>query len=190
MKTYTEEDVIAKINEMEPAELRRKSIKVIRKHMPKHICEDIHGIFMEGISPVAQISEDRSIATREVKELHHSPMMEYADKIIEAALRPEGPFQTRELMLVVGALCDEPPFFMKGGIMSKKHKTQVGYILSMAGFERRSHFDKETKKPVKAWKSKAGLQWMSVTDRMSMVRSTINHVLMPTDQPQTLEDLV
>jgi len=44
----------------------------------------------------------------------------------------------------------EAPWITKDGI-AKKDLVQAGYILSMAGFDRKSHFVKEIGQPVKCW---------------------------------------
>jgi hypothetical protein len=54
----------------------------------------------------------------------------------------------------------------------------------MAGFDRDSHYDRLNKKPIKAWKLRAGWGHYTLDQRIEIVYATIQQATTPGQQPQ------
>lgn len=122
-----------------------------------------------------KIGKNRTIPFKTMDSLISSPMMDYIEELIMAALDPRGPYQSREIMMLADQLKGGgAPFITANGI-PQSYKNQAGHILTMAGFERQSHYDKARRMPVKAWKSAKGWGHMTVAERVNEVLITLQH---------------
>ena len=136
---------------------------------------------------VVKLSKDRTVPYKTMEKLLESPVIEYIDELIMAALDPRGPYQSREIMMLAAQIKGGQAPFITGKGIPQLYKNQVGHILTMAGFERSSHYDKERRMPVKAWKSKHGWKHMTAEQRAVEVRAQMKQELSQTEpapQPQ------
>jgi hypothetical protein len=131
---------------------------------------------------IVKLAKDRTIPYSTMEKLAESPMIDYVEELVRAALDPRGPYQSREIMMLAAQIKGpgEHPFITAHGI-PQAMKNQAGHILTMAGFERQSHYDKERRMPVKAWKSKHGWAKMTVEERVNEVRATLQTELSQTE---------
>lgn len=129
-------------------------------------------------SHYANIALDRTVTIGVLKDLAVHPIMKYAQALIESAMEDKGPYQSREVLVNACMYMDEDPYYITQGVQ-RKDLTMAGYILSMAGLERRSHFDKARRMPIKAWKPRRGTGEMNNKQRFEMVKSIIKFQLQP-----------
>lgn len=126
--------------------------------------------------PVA-ISPDRFVKYNELVGLWRSGMVDFTNALIEAALDPQGPHNTKELMLVAGALAGGAPYFMKPDGFEQQDMKHAGFILTMAGFERKSVYKKELGMPLKCWVKRRGYANLGVREREQLVMSIMKYEL-------------
>lgn len=196
MSIYTNNQIMERTNQMDRDDL----IRVIRKilsmpvspTMKSNFARIIMGEKEASARDMSIISKDKIVTKRSLMNVAESPMMNYLDELIAAALDPRGPFATRDIMLIAAEKKDsKAPFITNAGI-PQTYKNHVGMILSMAGFERASHYDRTSKKPIKAWKSVYGWGNLSAEDRALEVRNIINRELaeIETKALPTLKDFI
>jgi hypothetical protein len=143
------------------------------------------------------VNRDRSVPYSGLEKLAASPILNYAEEFIRAALDPSGPHQTREIMMIAASYLPSADF-LRSGKLTKTDKTLVGYILSIAGFERKSVHNAERHMPLKAWVPMRRPDYLTVDDMVAAVLSTVGTEVTETrapqpyraPQPQTLSDLV
>lgn len=123
------------------------------------------------------ISPDKVVTKRALMNLADSPIMDYLGEFISSALDPRGPFATRDIMLLAAEKKDQKAFYITKNGISQSYKNHVGLLLQMAGFERISHYDRNTRRPIKAWKSIYGWGHMSAEERSLEVRNIIKREL-------------
>ena len=122
-----------------------------------------------------------------MEKLYQSPLMQFTEAMIRAALQADGPFQTREIMMLA-ALSVPKAYYMTAQGIPKTEKVMAGYILQMAGFEFVSLYDKDRKMPVKVWKSKYGWGQMDAGTRAKEVMIHMQSELKKVEA-QKLEEL-
>jgi len=179
MTIYSNKQIIERMDELTHEQLIAKVIRILASQdMSERMRQRIANIMMsdaiqEELNPKVPIDSHRLVPADKLFTLAHSPMMEYAREIIQAALDPRGPHATREIMLIAATLKGGKAFYIKADGIKQEWKNQVGYILSMAGFERRSVYNKERQMPLKAWKSRAGWTIFDVDQRLAEVETTL-----------------
>jgi hypothetical protein len=187
MSIFSNEHLTEKIDAMDTATAKA----VLRKIITIKMSEETRGRVARAVlqmdqsvkeKKIVKLSKERSVPYKTLEKLSESPMIEYTEELIKAALDPRGPYQSREIMLLAAQIKGGSghPFITGHGI-PQDFKNQVGHILTMAGFERTSHYDKERRMPVKAWKSKHGWKNMTVEQRVQEVQATIKHELTQTE---------
>lgn len=183
MSIFTEEVLLERIKKMDLATAKAALEKIVRiKIMAELTRGKIGRVIMrldveDKKTTTVQLNKERTISTKALEDLSKSVMADYVEEIIMAALDPRGPFQSREIMVLAAQIKGGNAPFITGKGIPQAMKNQAGYILSMAGFERRSHYDRERKMPVKAWQPKHGYTHMTIEQRVSEVRATINYHL-------------
>lgn len=131
---------------------------------------------------IVKISKGRTVPYKTLEALTTSPMINYVDELIMAATDPRGPYQSREIMMLAAQIKGgDVPFITSKGI-PQQYKNQAGHILTLAGFERVSHYDRERKMPVKAWKSMHGFKSLTNEQRAIEVMATLNMELDQTEE--------
>jgi hypothetical protein len=129
---------------------------------------------------VCYLSTKRVVPYREMKKLSESVLLEYVPQIIAAGLDEHGPFQSAELLHKAALMIGGRPAFVKpDGSIVYGDLVLAGYILSIAGFERKSHHIKELGRPAKCWKLTES-KHLSIEERarsvVSVVRTEIARV--------------
>lgn len=187
MSIFSNEHLTERIEAMDLATAQA----VLRKVITIKMSEDAKGRVARAIllmdqtvkeKKIVKISKDRTIPYKTMEKLSESPLIEYVEELIRAALDPRGPYQSREIMMLAAQIKggNGHPFITASGI-PQDYKNQAGHILTMAGFERKSHYDRDRKMPVKAWKSKHGWAKMTVEERVNEVRATLQSELSQTE---------
>lgn len=154
MSIYQVKQLVSKIKTSSREELQLMLERIARLNFSKSMQHSINNIVMNEAPADASDAQcyagpRRVISYKEMKALSQSYLMDHVQRILQAAADPSGPFQSGDLM-TVAAMGIEAPWITKDGI-AKKDLVQAGYILSMAGFDRKSHFVKEIGQPVKCW---------------------------------------
>jgi hypothetical protein len=188
---YTQDELLAAIHHANHNDLVGMMTMVLKMRLSADARDRLAYIIMGDKKQEAHyvnLALDRSIPLIALKELAVSPIMQYVQPLIEAAMHEDGPFQSREVMLLAASIAGHKPYYM-GKEIARKDKTLVGYILTMAGLERRSHFDKDRKSPIKAWKPRRGVTKLTVKQRADMVYSIMSEYLKP-HTALTLENLI
>jgi hypothetical protein len=179
MSIYGKEDLINVVREKTHEELVSIVNKLIKRTETKlaydNLVCSIMNVSLRG-KPQILISDKKSIDAERIIAISKSEIMDYIPALIDAALAIEGPQQTREIMLRA-ALRFEKPYYLKNTMLTHKDKIFVGHILIMAGFERISHYCKESKTPVKAWRLRYGEVDTDKELRAQIVYSKINEVV-------------
>lgn len=158
--------------------LQKPMAKTVRDALSKGLC----GVEKKTHPTVCHLTKTRTVAYRAMETLSQSVMMSYVSELITAALYLSGPYQSREIMMIAAELKGGAPFITATGI-PQTYKNQAGHILTMAGFERVSHYDRERKMPVKAWKVKRGWADFTIDQRAELVYSTIKQEMEAVDRP-------
>jgi hypothetical protein len=195
MSIYSKEQLVKMVENKTHEELQAIVNKIIYKTEAKTAYENLANSIM-GVSPRGKpqilISNKKSVDINSINKIKNSRIMKFIPALIEAALRLDGPFQTREIMMVA-ALSFEGAYYIKNSKIHHGDKVMVGHILIMAGFERISHYDRETKRPVKAWKLRYGQGSTDNSMRAEIVYNTIRTATINNDINETqskLDELV
>lgn len=182
MSIYSINQLMDKVQKSSEEELRAMLSRILKLRLSEtmqiHLARIIMDVeIIDGRKSHCMISQRRVIPYSQMKALNESPIMAHVDHIIAAALVDGGPFNTTDILMRAASVAGGKAFYITATGISKTHKMMAGYILTMAGFERRSHFNRETKQPIKAWKLKGGGPKLSVQQRAELVRSTIRQEL-------------
>lgn len=192
MEKYTIDELLARIHDASRNDLVGMLTLIVRQHVSPGVRHRMTEIIMgtsQDKTSYANLALDRSIPIGILKDLATSPMMKYLEPIIEAAMHEDGPLQSREVLMLAASIAGESkPFFITREGIPMKFRTQAGYLLSMAGFERKSHFDQTRRQPVKAWKPRRG-DHFTVKQRVQLVQSIMREYLQQ-PAPLTLENLI
>jgi hypothetical protein len=177
------DEMLYYIGQLSREEAIEKLIRLIQMpHSPKkrkEIARVVMGTRLsEGAgAPRVQIASNRSVQVKAVLKIYESKIINYIDEFIQAALDPRGPFQTREIMMIADQMKGGGAWFITADGIPQADKNMVGHILSMAGFERVSHYDKATGKPIKAWKVAQGWTAYTPAQRGELVRGAISEIV-------------
>lgn len=188
MTVFNNEYLIERIEQMDLEAARDALSKIVMARMPETARSSI-GRILTGLDHVKRdnikrkISKGREVPLSTLENLYRSPVMNYVEELILAALDPRGPFQSREIMMLASSIKGGHAEYITADGIPQAYKNQAGHILTMAGFERRSHYDKERKIPVKAWKLKHGSRRLTAAELAQEVRVTIRHLLNVPDEP-------
>lgn len=172
MSIYTIKQLIIEIGKLNEAQAKTALIRIVSTaSSPKKRSEYAACILAKrtDLSPTVYLTDDRPISRVALDGLIGSPMLEYTKEIIEAALDPRGPFQSRDILMLADQIKGGRAFFITANGIPQNYKNEAGLILSMAGFERVSHYSRERKTPIKAWRSRKDFRKTSVEMRMDMV---------------------
>ena len=177
MSIYPIEQILGETKKKDKDGLVRVIQKILLLPMSKSLRSKYARIIMGDTSedvadrmPV-MLSESRSIPRQALKTLIKGGMLTYTREIIMAALDPRGPFQSTEILMLAAQIYGQPTTFVTVKGIPQRAKNEAGYILSMAGFERLSHYDREKRTPVKAWLPAKGMEKVSLEDRIAFVES-------------------
>lgn len=173
MSIFTVDKLLERLAQMEDAQAKVVLKKILSKRHSQTeydlIASAIMGLDEYGRpSYVCTISDNKTISYTLMEKLYHSPLMQFIEPMIKAAMQPDGPFQTREIMMLA-ALSVPKAYYMTPQGIPKTEKVMAGYILQMAGFEFVSLYDKDRKMPVKVWKSKYGWGQLDANTRTKEV---------------------
>jgi hypothetical protein len=192
MSIYSKEQLIKMAENKTHEELQAIVNKVIYKTESKTAYNDLANSIM-GVSPRGKpqilISNKKSVDINAIDKIKNSQIMKFIPALIEAATRLDGPFQTREIMMAA-ALSFKDAYYIKNCKIHHGDKVMVGHILTMAGFERISHYDRETKRPVKAWKLRYGQGNTDNNMRAEIVYSTIRQATLTDETQSTLDEII
>lgn len=178
MSIIRKETVVRAIEEASAEELREILHRFLNTKMADYAKSRLYRIALNlGQDPrevsKAKLTKEWSVPVKSLDALAASPMMDYVEELIRAALDPRGPYQSREVMLIAASKKEgHAPFITNHGI-PQQYKNQAGYILTMAGFERVSHYDRERKMPLKCWKPKHGTKGMTIEERVQEVHTLL-----------------
>lgn len=196
-RPVTIDEIIKRVEGLDHGDLMIAMNRILRLNFGPIVKREIVKIIFGGTEerPIADITitgTDRAIPAQHLRDLANSELMDKVEPLIKAAMSPRGPFQTRELMLEAVVMANKP-LFQTHDFKDMKLKTQIGYVLTIAGFERRSHHDQETKRIIKAWKPVRGSSAMNADNRAEQVREVLKEYTGPYKKPsppKTLEDLI
>lgn len=177
MSIYTMEQLIELVQKMDRAEMEKALTKILRipvsatmrSHMAKAIVKTANTL-----DETVLVGQDRGVPLRQIMNLVDSPIMDFVSEIIEVAM--QAPYSTHDLLMAVASQRKGKTFYITSGGIPQAVKVQAGLILTMAGFERVSHYDKERDYPVKAWKSKYGYSALTLEMRLVEVEATIKEL--------------
>jgi hypothetical protein len=173
MSIYTLDKLQDRVNQMDDGQAKGVIKKILSKRHSQSEFDSIASAIM-GLdeygrpSYVCNITDNKTISHSLMEKLYQSPLMDFTEAMISAALQPDGPFQTREIMMIA-ALSVPKAYYMTTKGIPKTEKVMAGYILQMAGFEFLSIYDKDRKMPVKVWKSKYGWGQLDASTRAKEV---------------------
>lgn len=181
MSVFSTKQLVDRASEMDRDKLLAVVTRIVNlpvsPTMRSNFAKIIMGEEETEVKELAYVSKNKAITKRALMILSESPMMSYLTELVSAALDPRGPFATRDIMLLAAEKKKEKAFFITKDGISQSYKNQVGLILNMAGFERVSHYDRHTKKPIKAWKSIMGWGTLGVEERVTEVQNIIQREL-------------
>ncbi len=178
MTIFKNDVLIAEVSKMDLETAQKSLTKIVEARLTAtakaKVARIIMGIEASKFNADVKIAKGRNIPMSTLKALVVSPVYDYIREFIMAALDPRGPYQSREIMLLASQMKSSKAEFITANGIPQVNKNQVGYILTMAGFERCSHYDKTRRMPVKAWKIMHGTKNMTIDDRVQEVLITIN----------------
>ena len=194
MTIYSINQLMDRVANASPEDVRAIILRILKLRHSESMMVNLTRIIMndESVperSSFVQISPKRVVPRKELEKLTRSPMMDFTSALVEAAMSPTGePLQSRDIMMIAGSTVNRPFFITPEGI-SKTDKTLAGYILVMAGFERKSVYNKQMRQPVKAWVIKQ--KGLTLTQRVEQVHSILRTVLAaPAPQSRSLEEFI
>jgi hypothetical protein len=135
---------------------------------------------------LVQLTEEKIITKSKLQDVINSPMLTHLSDIIEATLRPDGPFQTRDILMI--AALNNKTHYLKGHTIEKRDKVICGYILYLAGFKLRSTYSRNQGTTIKAWKSAEEYKSASIEDRIQLALGRIKELQSKTDK--NLDNLI
>lgn len=177
MTIYTVKQMMEKIATMTDEDMRTALTRMVQLHVSSSTRQQFATVIFgeRELPPTVFLSDDRPVLRHTLENLASSPMVNYIPEIIQAALDPRGPFQSREILMLADQLKGGKAFYITANGIPQNFKNDAGLVLSMAGFERVSHYDRERKMPVKAWKVKKAWQHFTPEQRVDMVYDTLRH---------------
>jgi hypothetical protein len=175
MSIYTKQQLLDTIDQLDELTLRETLRRLVALQTSKTISSKIAAIVLNRAEEKRQwfeLSPSKVISEDSMARLSQSKMKEFTRPIIKAALRNDGPFQSREILMVAALEVDKAFYMTESGI-EKRYKEQAGHILTLAGFERVSHYCKQRKQPIKAWKLRKDMENFTIEQRVELVYSTL-----------------
>jgi hypothetical protein len=194
MTIYSNEFLLSRIDELTDAETRTMLKRIVtRPGLSKAARSILAATLMANpghIDEQVQIASDRHIPQSRIDALRESDLMDHAHHIIMAAMHPAGPYQTRDILLIAAQEHGgNVPFITSKGI-SQQAKVLTGYLLSMAGFDRKSVYSRERRMPVKCWVSRHGWKKLTAELRLTEVRITLGSTDAQIPNPPSIGDFL
>lgn len=196
MSIYNIEQLTAKVKVSERDELRIMLTRILTLSLSENLKSSLARIILnDSVGEVkgkfCQLTDRRIISYAQMKSLQVSPLLDWTREIIHLAL--EAPRQSGEILLRLAPIAGTKALDIK-----QHDLTLAGYILSMAGFERKSHHDRERTHPIKAWKLTEN-KHLSINERVTSVLSHIKFEVarveemtepQPLAKPDVFEDFI
>lgn len=201
MSIYTVDKLIEKVNSFDETQAKNVLKKILNKRHSASEYDNIAGAIM-GIDEFGRptytcnITENKTVSYSLMEKLYKSPLVDFLEPMIKAALDFNGPYQTQEIM-VMAATSAPRAYYMTAQGIPKAEKVMAGYLLQMAGFEFTSQYDKIRRMPVKVWKSRYGWGNLTVEQRAKEVLVHMEAELQKVEEakaaelaPLRLDDLI
>lgn len=195
MSIYTVEQILKSIDELDELAMTvalKRIVKLpVSQSMRATFAKIIMGENTEDREEQRQVllGKDRAVPLSKLKLLAGSDLLEFVPFIIQAALDPHGPFDSRGVLMLAAEKSKKKAYYITEDGISQSVKNEAGMILSMAGFERKSHYDRDSQRPIKAWKIKHGWGQYTLEERIELVYWTIRNETQQaptqTSQPQS-----
>lgn len=185
MSIYSIDQLVAKVKSASKDELQGILINLLSTKLSESVYVTLARFIMnveilDKRQAYCQISAKKAVPYSDLKKLSQSPLLGMTPYFIEAALKPGGPYQTQDVMVNAAHSywqnAQKKAYYMHVEGIDRTLKVYVGYILMMAGFEKKSAHDKERRSPVKAWKSVKGVT-LTPAQREETVYAILNQEL-------------
>jgi len=175
---YSNDQLIQKINSSEPDILKTILHKIVNKKKSEVFSQMVQDAVMgtntsELSKQLCIIAPKVNVSYDDLLELSNSEIVDHALTIINIVLRPYGPYQTREILMLLSSEVGNIKCTNASNKLDTKKRKHVSMILRMAGFEMYSCWDKERRLSLKMWLPRSGYGSLTKEERVETFKTTM-----------------
>jgi hypothetical protein len=185
MSIYTSKQTIEKLNSIDSDTALKILKKMAFRNRAPIVLEEINGLMnkvdtLELKETLCSLDDVKYVPYRKLKAFSESPVMLHLNELVNIAMRPNGPFMSRD---IVGMLEYETnaKYYLHSNGINRLARDYIGYALILAGFEQASTYDKDRQTNLKKWRVRKDYKHLTKENKVLTIQKRLENELRNTE---------